>query len=434
MRLNIMNRFDPQHNANLHQILPEQASIVNNQKTVDACSASLDVSLADTEVTNPKPDKLFVKIDNAIYNYLLKPRLLEFYCLLSYLVFNYPRTELPILTIQSLILKHRGYKMSKNTINKYLNVLIELGLIKRVQKYYIISNLRGNGGVPLIQEGGANSDGSCINGLYRTLNSSSISSLDTSNLCNLRPIQATSLAKEDPQSASCLRSWIAPSKTEVVQNMITLPKDNYTPFYITPYTKNPKSGSLTLELYLASKPYDRHRPSKVCRDLNISRKTYYTYLRDIISKSLVKRIKLSYNNYHYTHDYRLVLWAESCDRMKGVYERNKIEWQKTKPKNSVNNSRRWYVSSMARVMKQYGVNYIKAFDCYNPEDAYAIVLELEKQYDKFYKPLTAAIIVKGIISAYNWTKIVDKRHAEVKAGMFKVNNNVFDRMFRVDYS
>jgi predicted transcriptional regulator len=361
-----MQRLDPQHNANLHQTLPEQASIVNPVDNLEVSSALLDVSLAVTT-----SDKLFVKIPNAIYNYLLKPRLLEFYCLLSYLVFNYPSSELPIRTIQSLILKHRGYKMSKNTINKYLNNLINLGLISRNHKFYVITDLRGNAVIPLLQVG---------------------------------------------------------------FNVITLPKDNYTPFYITPYSKQPISGSLALELYLASKPYDRHRPSKVCRDLNISRKTYYNYLKDIISKSIVKRIRLSYNNYHYTHDYRLVLWAESCNRMKSNYEKNKTEWQKTKPKNSVNISRRWYASSMARVMKQYGINYIKAFDCYNPEDAYAIVVELEKQYESYYKPLNASIIVKGIMKAYNWTKIVDKRHQVVKANMFKVQNNVFDRMFKVDYN
>jgi predicted transcriptional regulator len=424
-----MQRFEPKHNANLHQTLPEQASIVNNQKTLEAGSASLDVSLADTTISK-NTDKLFVKIDNAIHNYLLKPRLLEFYCLLSYLVFNYPGQELPILTIQSLILKHRGYQMSKNTINKYLNILIKLGLINRIRKYYIISDLRGNGVIPLFQEGGADSDGSCINGLSGTLNSPLEAA---SNLCNLRPGKRTSLAKEDPHYAPCLRSWIASSKTEVVQNIITLPKDNYTPFYITPYTKNPKSGSLALELYLASKPYDRHRPSKVCSDLNISRKTYYTYLKDIISKSLVKRIRLSYNNYHYTHDYRLVLWAESCNQMKSRYDQNQLEWQNKKPR-SLTNSRRWYASSMSRVMKQYGINYIKAFDNYNPEDAYAIVNELEKQYKSFYKPLTAAIIVKGIIKAYNWTKIVDKRHEKIKVTMFNVQNNILDKMFKVDYS
>jgi predicted transcriptional regulator len=406
-----MQRFEPKHNANLHQTLPEQASIVNNQKTFEASSASLGVSLADTTI-NKNTDKLFVKIDNAIHNYLLKPRLLEFYCLLSYLVFNYPSQELPILTIQSLILKHRGYKMSKNTINKYLKILIKLGLINRVKKYYIISDLREKGEIPLASMVGSSEEvESWSNGLYRTSDSTSS---DTSDLTNSRP-------------------FCPPSYQEGF-NSITLPKGNYTPFYIAPYTKNPQSGSLALELYLASKPYNRHRPSKVCHDLNISRKTYYTYLKDIISKSLVKRTRLSYNNYHYTHDYRLVLWAESCNRMRSNYEKNKTEWHKTKPKNSVNNSRLWYASSMARVMKQYGINYIKAFDSYNPEDAYAIVVELEKQYESFYRPLNASIIVKGIIKAYNWTKIIDKRHEELKSSMFKVQNNVFDRMFRVDYS
>jgi predicted transcriptional regulator len=410
MRLNIMHDFYSKHNANLPQTLPEQASIVNPIDIVEVSSASLDVSLAVTTT-----DKLFVKIPNKIYEYLLKPRLLEFYCLISYLVFNYPSVELPILTIQSLILKHTGYLMSKNTINKYLNNLIDLGLIKREHKYYIITDLSGDKGIPLDKRVDCSEqDGSWSNVLYRMSNTTS---LDTSDLTNSRP-------------------FCPPSYQEGF-NVITLPKDNYTPFYITQYIKKPNSGSLALELYLASKPYTKHRPSKVCRDLNISRKTYYTYLQDIISKQMVKRIKLSCNNYHYTHDYRLVLWAESSDRMKNQYEQNKAQWELKKQKrlnSRSSNCKRWYASPMLRVMKQYGMNYIKGFEGYSPDDAYAIVVELEKQYKSFHRPLTAALIVKGILRAYNWTKIVDKRHEELKASMFKVKNNVFDSMFRVDYS
>jgi predicted transcriptional regulator len=313
--------------------------------------------------------------------------------------------------------------MSKNTINKYLNNLIDLGLIVRSGKYYIITDLTGSSVIPLDKRVDCSEqDGSWSNGLYRSLNSSRVSSLDTSNFCNLRPVQATSLAKEDSICSA---------------NMITLPKDNYTPFYITQYSKKPKSGSLALELYLASRPYTKHRPKKVCEDLNISRKTYYTYLQDIVSKKMVKRIKLSCNNYHYTHDYRLVLWAESSDKMNSNYIKNGLEWEAKRLKrlnSRSSNCKRWYASPMLRVMKQYGINYIQALEGYSPDDAYAIVVELEKQYKTFHRPLTAALIVKGILSAYNWTKIVDRRHEEVKASMFKVRNDVFDSMFRVDYS
>lgn len=245
MRLNIMPELKNLHNANLHQTLPQSTSIVNSNIADVVDVATLGVSLADTVKNKviPKPfdGKLFVKISNLIYNYLLKPRLLEFYCLLSYLVYCYPTTELPILTIQSLALKHTGIKMSKNTINKYLNNLIELRLISRNNKFYTIANL--------------------------------------------------------DNAESTLKK----------QNNITQPNKNYTPFFVTIYAKNIKSGSVGLELYLASKAYSKHRPSKVTKELGISRKTYYTYLKDIISNRVVKRIKLDYNNYHYTHDYRVKL-------------------------------------------------------------------------------------------------------------------------------
>jgi predicted transcriptional regulator len=372
MRLNIMPELNPLHNANLHQTLPQSTSIVNCNIADVVDTASVGGSIADTVKNKviPKPfkDKLFVKISNLIYNYLLKPRLLEFYCLLSYLVYCYPTTKLPILTIQSLALEHTGIKMSKNTINKYLNNLIELGLISRNNKFYTITNL------------------------------------------------------QNPESYT------------VIQNNYTQPNKNYTPFFITIYIKNIKQGSVAIELYLASKAYSKHRPTKVCRELNISRKTYYTYLKDIVSTSVVKRIKLDYKNYHYTHDYRLKQWSDSIDIMNGNYKTQGELWEKSKPTKTATNSRKWFTSSMAQVMKDYRINYIKAFDNYNPDDAYAIVKELEKQYKKINKPLTAKIIVKGILLGYNWVKIVDRRHELLKQGIATLNNSFCNKMYLPDYS
>jgi hypothetical protein len=389
MRLNIMPDWNPKHNANLHQTLPEQAPIVNNSiSSIDSsnpCSAYVDVSLADT--TTPvvkivtkkvlKTNKLFVKIDNLIFNYYLHPRLLEFYCLMCFFTFAYPNCELPILTIQSLILEHTRINWNKDTINKYINDLIELDLISRNNKYYTITNIN-------------NSEQS--------------------------------------------------TKSNVKSNIVNQPKSKYTIFHITIYNRITKAGSAGLEFYMASKINNKHRPTKVCKDLSICRKTYYTYLADIVSTKVVKKTKLSYDSYHYTHDYRLLLWSNCVDLMSNKYKSQGEIWKKSKAQKQLvisNNSRKWYGNDMAKVMKKYNINYIKAFDNYKPADAYDIVQELELQYSKWNKPLNAKLVTRAILDNYNWIKIIDKRHAIIKQGLASMNlvgNRMMDNMYRVDYS
>jgi hypothetical protein len=445
MRLNIMQSFEAIHNANLHQTLPEQAPIVNNTtSTVDkciSCSAAVDVSLADTTPpatkTVTKTDKLFVKIDNLIFNYYLHPRLLEFYCLMCFFTFAYPNCELPILTIQTLILEHTRINWNKDTINKYINDLIELDLISRNQKYYTITDLSTIALLPVtppipLDKRVDRMDGSCINSLYKNKSHKTVSSTDTSNLTNSRRFTPPSYQEG------------IKGQRGLVGNNITQPKSKYTIFHITIYNRITKAGSAGLEFYMASKINNEHRPTKVCKDLSICRKTYYTYLADIVSSKVVQKTKLSYDSYHYTHDYRLLLWSNCVDLMSNKYKSQAVIWEKSKAKKEFirsNNSRRWYASDMAKVMKKYNINYIKAFNNYKPADAYDIVQELELQYSKWNKTLNAKLVVKAILNNYNWIKIVDKRHTIIKQGLASmstsvsiVGNRLMDNMFKVDYS
>ncbi len=197
----------------------------------------------------------------------------------------------------------------------------------------------------------------------------------------------------------------------VNNNIHTTAKGNFTHFFITIYNTNTIKGSMALELYMASKPYYHHRPNKVCKDLNISRKTYYKYLKEVVSKKIVTKIKFNnnYDKYRYANSYRKILLNDYNDIKETRYIYQGFTWHdriKCKTK-----TRKWYESKMGPIMKQYGIKYIKAFDNYDPLDAYDIAQSIINQYGL---SANAAIIVKGIISYYNWIKIVDNRHARIK--------------------
>jgi hypothetical protein len=401
-----MQEFHAKHNANLPHTVPESTPIVNYIERLGEGSCHYDVSLA--------PNKLFVKIPNSIFEFHLKPRLLEFYCLLSYLCYSAPEQELPILTIRSEIIRYTNIKINKDSINTYLNYLQQLGLIKRIGKFYTITP---NPHLP--------------------------------RRCGESPDRVPSILS--PRSnLRVISTEVAQITSKVNRNNYTQPKANYTPFYITIYNQNTKQGSMALEFYFASKLYNKHHPDKVCSDLNISRKTYYTYLQDLITKKIVLRHKLNYKTYHYTNDYRIILHDDSVSVMEARYDYRKLGWEEDKQRKlelqrskakigelltdyKTPHSRLWFKSSMARIMQEYGINYIKSFDTWDPKDAYLIVQELEQQYRISGTKLTAAIIVKGIQNAYNWTKIIDRIHAKRKREEHKEYIRSCNSRYFMDY-
>jgi hypothetical protein len=378
-----MTRVQPNHNANLLNTVPDSCPVVNNSVVKSTPVIDYVHRYSDGESAMYKvdyaPSKLFVKVTNSIYDYQLHPRLLEFYCLMSYLCYSLPTEELPILKIRELIKQFTGININKNSINTYINDLQDLELIKRVGKFYLIHE------------------------------------------------PTKSIEIKNPK-----------------KNYYFNPDKNWTPFYITIYNTDTKFGSMAVEMYLASKAYNYHHPEVVCKDLNISRKTYYTYLKDLINKRIVRRHKLTYKCYHYTHDYRLVLWSDYESVMESRYEKNNMNWKEMKAKRlqsrlnrgktTTAHSRHWYQSSMGRVMKDYGINYFKAFDNFDPKDAYLIVQELEQQYRCSGGKLNAAMIVRGILEAWNWTKIQDRIHNKRKRVEAKDNSRRYDSKYMMDYA
>jgi hypothetical protein len=63
-------------------------------------------------------------------------------------------------------------------------------------------------------------------------------------------------------------------------------------------------------------------------------------------------------------------------------------------------------------MKDYKINYIPAFNNYNPQDAYNIVTKTQSQYAQ---NISAPLTVRGVLDSYNWVKIFDKRQKVFKS-------------------
>ena len=359
LRFNIMPRSETNHNANLLNTLPNHTPIVN----IDLLDGNGNV--AGIDVKNA-PTKLFVPIDNNIYNHKLSPRTLEFYCQLAYLILAYPKVRLSILKIQSLIIEYTNKKINKNSINKYLKTLGSKGLLSR--------------------------NSTCL-----VLHKVMVTPTE----------QLESIFIEDVKS-----------------NIYQAPKVRYTNFYILAYNHDTTRCSLVLELYFASKPYNWHRPSKVCKDLNITLKTYYKYLRELVSKNIIKKNKVNYKKNIYINSKRELHKKISIDIQSTRewylndewYEKRKLKQQKIErgEQKPTAHSRIWYFSKMGPIMSKYGINYIPLFDSYDPDIAYTIVEELIEQYRRKSLPVNASMIVAALKMGYNSIKIADREHAKFK--------------------
>jgi hypothetical protein len=344
------------HNANLLSTLPQKQAVVNY---VDiACDGSRSYSVVNA------PSKLFVQVPNSIFTYRLEPRVLEFYCLLSYLMYSMPDTKLSIVTIMDRIMFYTSITMSKNTVNKYLNLLIDKGVI------------------------------SCVNSFYSN----------------------TSVCSGD-------------------KNSYRVPKGNYTNFFITQYYHGAKLGTAGLEFYMASKIYSHHVPSLVCKELDICSKTYYSYLNNLLINGYLVKIVIDYRKNYYKAKFRTILWEDYIAIKDYRFWNQKEKWSELRKAKllarkavresrgeivndftvlNCANSRLWFASPMKRIMKEYKIRYIHAFDNIDPDDAYIITQELIEQYRCSGLVINAAIIVRGILNNYNWVKIQDRIHAKRK--------------------
>ena len=356
-----MPNFQINHNANLPNTLPKSTPIVNFIHRYDNGEYS---GYSEKNA----PSKLFVKIDNNIFKQGLSIRQLEFYCQLMYFIISYPDVRLSILKIQSLILEFTGKNRDKNTINSYLKTFQQKGLIYRSSLFIIAPKVRSS--VEL-----------------------NIEALPESNAEQINFGEV------------------------ITKNQFHAPTKCYTEFYITAYNDDTESGTLGLEFYLASKIYNYHRPSLVCKELNITPKTYYKHLKELTKKNIVKKYKVRHRMNHYlnTNRERLVDEAgtirSSRDNERDWDFKEKIRSRLQAKKNKTAHSRLWYGSEMGKYMEEYKVNYIKDFESIPIDVAVKITKAIIKQYGK---NITPALIVSALKNDYNWINIVDREHLKVK--------------------
>jgi predicted transcriptional regulator len=395
MRLAVMIvPSESSHNANLPVTIAPNGRIVNAiTNPVIEDGYDLDIVEDAKESVFDDWDKLtrehqasvlFVKIDNSIFNFNLKPKVIELYILLAYIIMAKPKFRFSYRGICDEYLRLTRRSIDKDTVNLYVQILISKNLLKKGKnKNYIL---------------GTNLD------LLVTYTQNSHPQLDWGSKQQNNSIPESSKS-EDFES-----------------NYYQVPKNRYTPFYIKIYLDNLTKNEVVLDHYIASLAYKNLRPSKVTKEVNISLSTYFKLLRSLRAKNIIYRSYIFNKNIKYKKMY--FYYSIKRDHLLKDYENDKIyRWIDKRdevleaihrPKK--HKSKYWFVGEMGDKMKKYGIKYVSLFDNYNLQDALDIIKELELQNQKStkYMKLNAAIVVKAIKEAWNWDRIVARRHDEFR--------------------
>jgi hypothetical protein len=158
MRLAVMNVRDKStHNANLPVTIAPNGRIVNGfpnnlsddqsydemiiEDAIDQlpeleCGIILDTEEKQAEI-------LFVKISNNIYNYNLKPKIIELYMVLALIIKQKPKFRFCYRAISKEYKTIAGRGIDKDTVNSYVLKLVELGLLQKGKNknYHLGTNL-----------------------------------------------------------------------------------------------------------------------------------------------------------------------------------------------------------------------------------------------------------------------------------------------------
>jgi hypothetical protein len=409
-----MKNFNSPHNANLSMTLSNDSFAVNRvvstypSNGVILGSSTLKAELASTyssstnlrstsdsyysdsiftvDHSNPYPDLIYVKIDNSIFNLDLNIKVIEYYVLLTYLVITNPNLRLHIRGIVKLLDNRLGYKLSKNTVNKYNSILIDAGLLT-------------------IQA----SNGLIILGLANKAN--------RGELIRSYPIEA---------------------------NTYLAPRSNFTNFFpllwdrlrISLKQVNVRGvvakGDYILEHYFASKNFSyienqnttykyKFKSLVITKDLKISRTTYYSKLNSLIKSKalkvidkLIKVTKTTTNpitktvsskftsTLTYINTTRIQVINFVAPKLKELrlasLNRAFIAAQVRKTKQDqlrlkgIHNSRFYHTGLLGEYMIKYNVNYSKFMHTIDPELALQTIEQLEHNYHKHGKTINARLI------------------------------------------
>jgi predicted transcriptional regulator len=374
MRLAIMNLpCESSHNANLPVTIAKNGRIVNpiTQGVIEADYDDCNIENAtegvfdnwDKLTREKKASILFVKISNSIFQFNLKPKVIELYILLAYIIMEKPKFRFSYRSIVSKYYSLTGRMINKDTVAQYVKILVTKGLLKKGKnKNYILGT-----------------------------------SLEFRSSVELR---------------------ITTSDEDMDCNYYQVPKNKYTPFYIKIYLDKLTKNEVVLDHYIASLGYKNLRPTKVTKEVNISYSTYFRLLRSLRQKLILYRNYIFNKNLRYKKQY--FYYSIKRNHLKKDYEDDKIDrwymkrdevlesYNKPKP----HKTKYWFSGAMGEYMKKYGIKYIKSFDNYDVQDALDIIRELEQQKST---KLTAGLIVKAIQEGWNWDRIVARRHNEFKS-------------------
>jgi predicted transcriptional regulator len=374
MRLAVMNVPEEfSHNANLPVTIAPNGRIVNAiTNPVIEDGYDLDIVEDAKESVFDDWDKLtrehqasvlFVKISNDIFKFNLKPKVIELYILLAYIIMAKPKFRFSYRAVCDEYHRLTRRSIDKDTVNLYVQILISKNLLKKGKnKNYILGTSLG-------------------------------------------------IDLEDC-SVSC----------DYESNYYQVPKNRYTPFYIKIYFDNLTKNEVVLDHYIASLAYKNLRPSKVTKEVNISLSTYFKLLRSLRAKNIIYRSYIFNKNIKYKKMYfyysikrnHLLKDYENDKIYRWIDKRDEVLEAIHRPKK--HKSKYWFVGEMGDKMKKYGIKYVSLFDNYNLQDALDIIKELESQNQKStkYMKLNASIVVKAIKEAWNWDRIVARRHDAVK--------------------
>jgi predicted transcriptional regulator len=374
MRLAIMNLpRQSSHNANLPVTIAKNGRIVNpiTQGVIEADYDDYIIENAteavfdnwDMLTREKKASVLFVKISNSIFQFQLKPKVIELYILLAYIIMAKPKFRFSYRAIVTEYKSITKRTINKDTVNENINILIDKGLLKKGKnKNYILGT-----------------------------------SLEFRSSVELR---------------------MTTSDEDMDCNYYQVPKNKYTPFYIKIYLDKLTKNEVVLDHYIASLGYKNLRPTKVTKEVNISYSTYFRLLRTLRQKSILYRNYIFNKNLRYKKQY--FYYSIKRNHLKKDYEEDKIDrWYmkrdevlKSFNKPKPHKTKYWFTGAMGEYMKKYGIKYIKSFDNYEVQDALDIIRELEQQKST---KLTAGLIVKAIQEGWNWDRIVARRHNKFKS-------------------
>ncbi len=364
--LNLHSNINPNHQdvVKVSHIAQSRQSNINNQLSVETeIIPDIQKDKLNNINSDPTPslsndkNRHYVKIPNSIFSLGLKPKVLEFYCLLAYIAYSDIHAKLSIRALVNYYKLLTKRSIDKDTVNSYLNTLINQGVVVRncTSRVHLIVGI-GCGVVNHYQHFKKNyyhAPRECYTPFYIGMYETGYKDQDSSN--NLY------------------------SKSNHLEN--------------TTLQDTSISGSLAIELYMGSKPYNRFSIPYLSKLFSTSTSTIYKYIKQLILSGIITRTqellnrpnKALFNKYqlqtikdksnnlnlakliyhpHYDYQYRsskrIILNEYSLRVERQAQEYN--FWQKTQINNNTHKCyrstspyRRYYAGRLGVLLKKYGV-------------------------------------------------------------------------------